>query len=184
MADPMQEPFQGVDFSASGLRQVALQFRRYVPKLGISGLISAPNLEHLELEFPSAVDGEHLELSLCVAPRRHDKPFRLTLVTYYIHETSSRNLLLDLRCLEQGFGPQDYANWESVGAALHQPLLKPTSEKHKRIYCNQAYTAAARAQSSRLAAALQTCNFELFREDWLCEKCELKKDQEIGRGTW
>ena len=162
-----------MNFSASGLRQVALQFETDAPKLNISKLISAPNLEHLELEFPSI--SNLAELSLQVAPRRHDKPFRMTLVSSKIPKRwpGQTTLPLDWRTLEQGFGPQDYTNWESMGAVLHQPLVRESDTKDKRIYCNQAYTAAVRARTPRLAASLQTCDFELLKdEEFLCEDCE------------
>ena len=179
MADSLQEFFEGVDLSASGLQQVALQVETVPPKLKISRLFNAPNQEHLEMEFPSSLDLEiefpsisNLnELSQRVAEGRHNKPFRLTLVSSIIPKTSPRTLPLDCSTLEQGFGPQDYANWGSVGAALYRPLLKRTSEKHKRIYCNQAYTAAARTQIPRLAPSPRTCNFKLFPEAWLCDEC-------------
>ena len=181
MTDSLQEPFRGVKLSASGLRQVALKYRTAVPNLKISELISAPNLEHLELEFPSISD--IIELPLRIAGGKQHKPFRLTLVSSGCVRHSPRTLSLDWNALEKGFGPQDCTNWRRTGFELHQPLVRESNWKHRRIYCNQAYTAAARARTPRLAESPQTCEFELFREDWLCEKCE-EKDQEIGRGTW
>ena len=47
-----------MDLSASGLQQVALQVETVPSKLKISRLINAPNLEHLEMEFPSSLDLE------------------------------------------------------------------------------------------------------------------------------
>ena len=171
MAASLQEPFQGVDFSASGLRQVALQFETDASQLNISELISAPNLEHLELEFPSIANLDEPDLQ--VAPGRHNKPFMLIVVSSIIPETSPSTLPLEWRTLERGFGLQDYTDWRNMGvAALHQPLLRESDRKHRRIYCNLAYTAAARAQTLRLALSQQTCDFKLFREDWLCWKCE------------
>lgn len=177
MAESLQDPFQGVRLSESGLRQVALQFRTNASKLKISRLICAPSLEHLELEFPS--------INLAAAPRqamqykptgRHDKPFRMTLASSNIpDETSPKTLPLTWRILERKFGPQDYTEWQSTGLALHPPLVRESDRKHKRIFCNQAYTAAVRARTPRLAETPKTCEFKLFREDWLCGTCEDNK---------
>ena len=171
-----------MNFSASGLRQVALQFETDAPKLKISKLISAPNLEHLELEFPSI--SNLAELSLQLAPRRQDKPFRMTVVSSKIPKTSPRTLDLDWRSLEKGFGPQDYTNWPRTGADLHHPLVRESERKHKWIYCNRAYTAAARAQTPRLAAAPQTCSFKLLDEEWMCEECEEYRRQKRVNQGW
>ena len=141
-----------MDFSASGLRQVALQFQKSAPKLNISKLIGAPNLETLELEFPSILG---LELPLQIAQRRHNKPFRLTLIAF-LPKTPPLTFPLDWATLEQSFGPQDYTKWRRTGLALHQPLVRESNRKQKSIYCNKAYTAAVRARIPRLAAALQS----------------------------
>ena len=147
---------------------MALQFQKNSPKLNISELIGAPNLEHLELEFPSFLG---LELPLQIAQAKHNKPFRLTLVAF-LPKTLPLTLPLDWKTLEQGFGPQDYTKWRCTGSALHQPLVRESYRKQRSIYCNKAYTAAARARIPRLAAAPPICDFKLFREDWLCERCE------------
>ena len=166
---------------------MALQFYTDLPMLKISKLISAPNLEHLELEFPSINNVAHLQLFVRVAPRRHRKPFKLTLVASKMPNCcnrSPRSLPLDWYNLEQGFGPQDYTSRDCMEAVLHQPLLRE-SDKHRRIYCNQAYTAAAKAQTFRLAAAPQPCNFKLFRsEEWLCADCEDYTEQRRIDAGW
>ena len=184
MAGSLQDPFQGAYLSASGLRQVALYFESARPEPIISGLIGAPNLEHLELEFPSISDLH--ELSLQISHGNHKKPFSLTLVasrTLMIpslsrtRKTQPLTLPLDWKTLEQGFGPQDYNNWRSTGLALHQPLVRDWDRKDKGIYCNSAYTAAARARTPRLAASPPICEFELFRVQWRCDYCEEYRHQ-------
>ena len=180
----LQDPFQGADLSASGLRQVALYFESGRPEPIISGLIGAPNLEHLELEFPSISDLH--ELSLQISHGNHNRPFSLTLVasrTLMIpplsrtRKTQPLTLPLDWKTLEQGFGPQDYTNWQRTGLALHPPLVRESDRKSKRIYCNQAYTAAARARTPRLAVSPQSCEFKLFCEEWWCDDCEGYREQ-------
>ena len=174
IAVPIQEPFRGTNFSASGLRQVALQFDVDQPNLDLSDLISAPNLEQLELVFPWRCIS-NLDLSLRVAQGRHKKPFSIALVSSKIYDKTivPITLPLDWLTLEQGFGPQDYTNWACMRAALHQPLVEHSGRRIKRIYCNSAYTAAARAQTPRLAATLQSCEIKLG-EEWLCGNCKAR----------
>ena len=46
------------------------------------------------------------------------------------------------------------------------------------IYCNLAYTAAARARTPRLAETPKTYEFKLFCEEWWCNDCEEHREQE------